>query len=397
MKIKLAVLFGGKSTEHEISIISAIQAIGYLNKETYEVIPIYLSKSNELYVGEDIGKIEEYRNIDSLVKKSQRVILVNDSGKTKIVKYPFKPFSKNEINNIDILFPIVHGVNVEDGNLQGYLNTLDIPYVGCDVVSSAVGMDKYFMKAVLKDNGIPVLEGKRYHEKDYYDNSERLMESIKNHFKFPLIVKPNNQGSSIGISKAADDAELADALELAFSYSDKIIIEPFIENLQEINCSVIGDDSHAEASECEEPINTDVILSYKDKYISGGKSKSVSGKGMSSLQRKIPAEISEETKNAIREMAVKAFQCLGCNGISRIDFMIDKSNGTIYLNEINTMPGSLAFYLWEPCGLSFPDLLDKVIGLALKRQREKERIIYSFESNVLSGAVLSNNKGAKKV
>jgi len=395
MKIKLAVLFGGKSTEHEISVISAIQAISSLDKDKYDVFPIYITKSNEMFIGENIGRIESYTDINVLLKKSQRIILVNENEKTYIVKYPMKVLSKSIVNSIDVVLPIVHGTNVEDGNLQGYLNMLDVPYVGCDVLSSAIGMDKYIMKVVLKANGIPVLDCKRYSEDYYYGDSDVMIEDIKRSFPYPVIVKPINLGSSIGISKVSNDEELIEALDLGFTFTQTVIIETFIQNLKEINCSVIGDHTQAEASECEEPINAEEILSFNGKYISGNKSKNNSSKGMASLQRKIPAQISELNKNRIQELAVRAFMCLGCNGISRIDFLIDTQSDTIWLNEINTIPGSLSFYLWEPGGLKYSALLDKIINLALKRNREQERIIYSFDSNVLSGALLSGQKGAK--
>ena len=176
MKIKLAVLFGGNSTEHEISVISAVQAIYAMNTEKYEIIPIYITKKNEMYTGEDVGKIESYKNIPELLKKSDRVVLINDGNRVNIVKYPIKAFGKSVINNIDVAFPIVHGTNVEDGCLQGYLQTLNLPYVGCDVLASAVGMDKYVMKTVLKDNDIPVLDCVRVLSKDYNDDKEPIIE-----------------------------------------------------------------------------------------------------------------------------------------------------------------------------------------------------------------------------
>ena len=400
MKLKLAVLFGGKSTEHEISIISAIQAIGHLDKEKYDVIPVYMTKNNDFYVGEDIGKIEEYTHIPQLLKKSTQVMWVKENDKVSLVRYPMKKFGNNVITQVDIAFPIVHGTNVEDGNLQGYLATLGLPVVGCDVLSSAVGMNKYVMKTVLKDNNIPVLDCKCYSWKDYED-VDALVEKIEAAFKYPVIIKPINLGSSIGIKKASDREGLYEALELGFEFSKKILVEPAIENLKEINCSVLGDYEEAEASECEEPINSDEILSFEDKYIGGAKGSAKGGessgsKGMASLKRKIPADISDEMRDKIRKMAVDAFICLGCSGVSRIDFMIDMDNNNVYLNEINTSPGSLAFYLWEPLGMKYQHLLDNMINLALKADRENHKVVYSFETNVLEGVKLGGGtKGSK--
>ena len=393
MKIRVGVFFGGKSVEHEVSVISAIQAVNAFNRDKYDVIPVYITKNNEMYVGEGVGKIEEYHNIPALLKKSTRVIMVNDQNKTKLVCYPMKKFGDSTMAEIDVAFPIVHGTNVEDGTFQGYLQMMNIPYVGCDVLSSAVGMDKYVMKAVLKDNGIPVLDCVTVSANEYAKNSGSVIDRIKEKVGFPAIVKPINLGSSVGIKIGRDEEELNDALDYAFGFAGKVLVERAIVNLREINCSVCGDGDEAKASECEEPISNHEILSFEDKY-SGG-SKSSKSSGMASLDRKIPAEISEEMRTEIREMAVKAFKCLGCSGVSRIDFMIDVDSDKIYLNEINTIPGSLAFYLWEPLGTKYSQLLDIMVSLALKRDREMKNINFSFESNILAEAKIGGAKGGK--
>ncbi len=400
MKLKVAVLFGGKSTEHEISIISAIQAIGYINKEKYDVIPVYITKNNDFYVGDAVGNIEEYTHIPELLKKSTQVIWVKEGDRVSLVRYPMKKFGNNVITQVDIAFPIVHGTNVEDGTLQGYLATMGLPVVGCDVLSSAVGMNKYVMKTVLKDNDIPVLDCKCYTWKDYED-VDGLVAKIEKAFTYPVIIKPLNLGSSIGIKLAKDRDELLEALDLGFEFSKKILVERAITNLKEINCSVLGDYESAQASECEEPVNSDEILSFEDKYIGGAKggakgAKTGGSKGMASLKRKIPAEISSEMRDKIRKMAVDAFICLGCSGVSRIDFMIDKDTNEVYLNEINTIPGSLSFYLWEPLGMKYETLLDNMIELTLKADRENHKVVYSFETNVLEGVKLGGgSKGSK--
>ena len=407
MKIKVGVLFGGKTVEHEISIISAIQAIGHLDKNKYDVIPIYITKGNEFYIGEKIGDIKSYTDITSLLKESQRVIMLNEDGKVKLIRYPMKKFGKNELDYIDIAFPVVHGTNVEDGTLQGYLQMFNIPYVGCDVLSSAVGMDKYVMKTVLKDNGIPVLDCKCFTAKQYDDDVDAVIATVEEKIGYPVIVKPVNLGSSIGISKAENRDELYDSLDTAFRYASKVLIETAVQNLKEINCSVLGDYEEAEASECEEPVSSDKILTFAEKYIGDGSAKGAKGtkggvkgsggsKGMATLKRKIPADITDEQRTLIREYAVKAFKVLGCGGVSRIDFMMDTKTGNIWLNEINTIPGSLSFYLWEPLGVKYTELLDRMISLALKRERENSSITYTFDSNVLQGVNLGGGtKGAK--
>ena len=398
MKIKLAVLFGGKSVEHEISIISAVQAMRYINRDKYDVIPVYITKTNEMYHSEDMVNIEEFSKLKALLKKSRRVTFSVENGRTMLVKTHTKAFEKKLVSEIDLAFPIVHGTNCEDGTLHGYLKMMNLPLVGCDITASAIGMDKYYMKTVFKDNGIPVLDCKCFTAKDYNTSADTVAQTIEDTIGYPVIIKPVNLGSSVGISRAANRDELDDALQNAFNFAGKILAERAVENLKEVNCSVLGDIDEAQASECEEPVNSDKILSYEDKYTSGGKGGAKGGskggsKGMASLKRKIPADITQEQRDTIREMAVNAFKCLGCNGIVRIDFMIDKSTGEIFLNEINTIPGSLSFYLWEPLGVKYTELLDRMIQIALKRNREQAEISYAFDTNVLEG--ISFGGGAK--
>lgn len=397
MKIKVGVFFGGQTVEHEVSIISGIQAIYAFNREKYDIIPVYITKENEMYVGESVGNIEEYKNIPALLKKSQKVILVNENKKLNIVKYPMKKFGNNVLDYIDVAFPIVHGTNVEDGTLQGYFRTLCIPYVGCDVTASAVGMDKYVMKTVLKDNDIPVLDCVCCDVKKYNASPDEIIAKVEEKIYYPVIVKPINLGSSVGIKVAKNKAELEDAFDYAFQFANKLLVERAITSLREINCSVLGDYENAEASECEEPVGSDEILSYEDKYLSGnGSSKSEGGsKGMTSLSRKLPAPLTPEKREEIRTLAVNTFKVLNCNGVSRIDFMIDTETDKLYVNEINTIPGSLAFYLWDPVGVKYDVLLDRMVTLALKRDRELSEISFSFDTNILSGVKLGGMKGSK--
>ena len=392
MKIQLGVMFGGNSTEHEISIISAVQAMLSLDREKYDVTPIYITKDSRFFTGEALLSIENYKNIPALLKKCTEVTLVKEDDVAGVYRFPQKLFGKNRLGHIDVAFPIVHGTNVEDGVLAGYIEMLGIPYVGCDVASSALGMDKFAMKSVFKDAGIPVLPAKMYTTEDYTD-TDALIEKIEGEFAYPVIVKPVNLGSSIGISVASDRDGLVKSLETAFSFAEVVLVERAITNLREINCAVLGDRTFAEASECEEPISGDEILSFTDKYISGAKDGGA--KGMASVKRKIPAPLSESEREEIRTLAVKAFKALGASGVARIDFMIDRDENKLYLNEINTIPGSLSFYLWEPLGVPYTELLDRMVALALKRKRDRARLTFSFESNVLSGISLGGAKGAK--
>ncbi len=393
MKTRVAMMFGGKSVEHEVSIISGIQAIMSMDTDKYEVIPVYLTKNNEMYVGDEIGNIENYKDIKGLLSKSQRVIMVNEGNQVSLVQYPMKKLGKNLTIDIDIAFPIVHGTNVEDGALQGYLKTVGIPFVGCDVTASAVGMDKYVTKAVLKDNGIPVLDCLNFTTADYAD-IDTMIASVEKEIGYPIIVKPVNLGSSVGISVAKDKIELTKSIDDAFAYAKKVIIEHAITELREINCAVLGDENDAIASECEEPLHTKDILSYEDKYLSNN-SKNGGSKGMASVSRKIPAELTPEKRKEVQDMAVKSFKKLGCNGVARIDFMIDEANGNLYFNEINTIPGSLSFYLWEPIGVPYKELLDRMIQLCLKRKREEDSLTFSFDTNILNQNSFSGAKGSK--
>ena len=383
MKIKVGLLFGGKSVEHEVSIITGLQAMNSFDKEKYEIVPIYISKDAAMYCGPDIGKIEAYKDIKALISRSVRVLPVGENGRMKLLRQPPKMFGDNVFDTVDVAFPAVHGTNVEDGTLQGYLQTLGVPFAGCDVLSSAIGMDKYVMKAVLKDNGIPVLPGLRFDVKRWNRKRDEVLSELEDKLRYPIIIKPVNLGSSVGIKIARDRDALIDAMDYAFDFATVVLAENAVVKLREINCSVLGDYESAEASECEEPLNTDEILSYEDKYGSGAKSEGGS-KGMSGLKRLLPAPITPEMREEVRELAIKTFKALGCNGVSRIDFLLDTEEMKLWVNEINTIPGSLSFYLWEPIGVKYPELLDRMVSLALKRQRETADISYSFDTNILA-------------
>ena len=400
MKINLCVLYGGRSVEHEISVISALQAMENLNGEKYNIIPVYITKEGEMYTGDTLRFAESYKNIPSMLKVSKKVLFVREGRNTVLRELEGK--KKNDII-VDVAFPIVHGTNVEDGALQGYLRTLGLPFVGCDVLASAVGMDKYVMKTVLKEGGFPVLECLRFNRRN--TKMDYCIKAVEEKIPYPVIVKPVNLGSSVGISKADNRESLEVSLADAFSYADVVLVERAVTALREINCSVVGDTTHADASECEEPFMADEILSYKDKYMSGGGSKGAKSGGaksqggtkggMASLKRNVPADLTPEMREKIRTMAVEAFRHLGCNGVSRIDFMIDNDTGELYINEFNTIPGSLAFYLWKPLGVEYRELLDRLISLALKRAREDEDITYSFDTNILAMGAPTGAKGAK--
>ena len=390
MKTNVAFFFGCMSVEHEVSIISAVQAMLAVDTEKYNVIPVYVTKNGEMFTGDSLLKIENYRDLPALLKNVWAVNFVRRGDKVLMVKDTKGVFAKKSETVIDVAFPVVHGTNCEDGTIQGYLEFLGLPYVGCNVLASAVGMDKAVFKDVLKRQGLPVLDCVTFYSREYAKNPEVIKAEILEKIGLPAIIKPINLGSSVGISKAKNEDELIAAIELAASFADRILVERAIENLREINCSVLGNATDCRASVCEEPFMKDEILSYEDKYLSSGKSK-----GMASLGRKIPADLSDARSNEIRELACKIFKAIDGNGVVRIDFMIDKDTDTVYANEINTIPGSLAFYLWDATGLKYKDLLDEMITLAFKRAREKENITFTIDTNILAGVSFGGSKGAK--
>lgn len=392
MKTTVAFIFGCRSVEHEVSIISAVQAMRSVNKDKYDVIPVYVTKNGEMYWSEKMFEIEPFRDIQALIRDSEPVTMIK-SGNDVVLKFlNNKMFSKKKDIVLNVAFPVVHGTNCEDGTLQGYLEFLGLPYVGCDVLSSAVGMDKAVFKYVMKAADLPVLDCICFYAREYAKMRDEIIAKAEKEIGYPMIVKPVNLGSSVGISKANDKNALLDAIDLAVSFSDKVLIEHAVSAIREINCSVVGDPDSCESSVCEEPFMNDEILSYEDKYMSN--SKSSGSKGMASLSRKIPADISEAKSEEIRELAKKVFKALGASGVVRIDFIIDTDTDKVYVNEINTIPGSLSFYLWEKTNIPYGELLDKLISLAFRRNRNRENLTFTIDTNILSG-VSFGAKGAK--
>ena len=393
MKTNVAFFYGCRSVEHEVSIISAVQAMRAVDREKYDITPVYVTKDGEMYTGNCLFEIEEYRNLSDLLSKCQKVNFLRENGAVVMTEQTKKLFQKPKSVRIDVAFPVVHGTNCEDGTIQGFFEYLNLPYVGCDIISSAVGMDKAVFKDVLKSAGLPVLDCICIRAKEYLTDKQKFQDEIEEKIGFPLIIKPVNLGSSVGISKVNTKEQLDDAVMLALSFTDRILAEHAITSLREINCSVLGDADECIASVCEEPFMNDEILSYEDKYMGNSKNGGQS-KGMASLGRKIPADLSEEKAEEIRSLACKTFKAIGANGVVRIDFMIDTETDKVYANEINTIPGSLAFYLWEASGVKYPELITRLIDLAFKRQRSRNNITYTIDTNILSG-VSFGSKGAK--
>lgn len=378
-KKTVLILFGGRSVEHEVSIITACQLLSKIDRSKYNPIPVYIDKKGVWWTGGTLEKIDNYKNdgfsdggeiskcyISSpQTSKDKKRILSIQSG-----------FFKREID-FDIVFPVIHGTYGEDGTLQGFLEIMDVPYVGCDVFASAIGMDKVAQKFLFAKEGIGVVPFLWFGVALWGKKKKKLIQNIEKTLGYPVCIKPANLGSSIGISIARNKRELTKGVEVAKNFDRKIIVERALIDMREINCSVIGIENNLRVSVCEEPIRTENILSYEEKYLKGGKAK-----GMANLSRLIPAPISDFLKEKIQEISKKAFKVIGGSGISRIDFMYDNKTKKLYLNEINTIPGSLSFYLWEKSGLSYPILINKLIAWGFKRYNLKKNLIRSYNSSI---------------
>ena len=398
MRIRVGVIFGGESVEHEVSIISAIQAMNKIDEEKYEIIPIYISKDREWYTGDMLRDIEVYSDPSLIKKYSNNVILYYKNGSYVLQKK--RGIFKNVVKEIDIVLPIVHGTNVEDGALQGYLQTIGIVY------AAVSGQDKAIMKSIFKEQGLPMTDYIWFYDVDYRQDSEEIIKKAKK-IKFPVIVKPATTGSSVGISVCEDEDSLREGIDDAIQYDNKIIIEEVVQNLKEVNIAVMGNYENQKVSEIEEVLSGNKFLTFQDKYIGNGKGKlkggkvtsyKTSSKGMASTNRKLPADLDEKTRKEVEDVAIKAFKALGSSGNSRIDFLIDEKTNKVYINEINSIPGSLAFYLWDAKDINFTQVLDDMINIGIKDYKKRVSKTHSFESNILEGFAANNGvKGMKGV
>lgn len=391
MKINVGVMFGGESVEHEVSIISGLQAIEALDKNKYNIVPIYISKSRDFYSHEMLFNIEAYQDFDSLMSKCPQVHLYKENQNVFMSPIKQKMF-KNEKQAIDVIIPVMHGTNGEDGVLQGFLEMLKIPYSGSDVVASAIGQDKIIMKHVFENNNIPIVDWFWFYGHNFNEQEKYIKKA--NDLGYPLVIKPANLGSSIGISIVNNDAEFIQGVHLASEYDVKIVVEKGVTDLREVNCSVLGDIYSAKCSVIEEVGKADSILSFDDKYISGSKAKGKS-QGMASTQREVPANLEKALEDKVYELSLAVVQALGSSGVCRIDFLLNDKTNELYVNEINSMPGSLAYYLWEPKGVSFSDIMDNLVKQAIDRQRRKEKMTFSYDSNILSNYSANGSKGSK--
>lgn len=396
--ISVGVFFGSQSVEHEVSIITAVQTMMKLETlQDYNVVPIYIDKKGTWYTGEGLKSINLYKDLPALLSNCKRVNLVRQGRTAVLIPNPVNYRQFKAIHRIDIAFPIIHGTFGEDGTIQGLFEMLDLPYVGCDVLSAALTMDKIACKDALKNYGIPVVEGFGFSSEDWFFKRDDIYKNIETLLRYPVIVKPSNMGSSIGVSVVKSAQELKKAVDLCLSFTERILVERFVSNLMEINISVLGDCEQVQLSACERPLSSNEILSYEDKYQRKGTKKTgfnsgSKGAGMASLDRVLPADIAPTLQEKIEFLAKKAFLSLNASGVARLDFIVDKDTKGVFLNELNTIPGSLAFYLWEASGLSFEDLLSSLLKLALQKYRRRKNLLFSTESNLLKTMSLSSTK-----
>lgn len=393
MKTNIGVFFGGCSTEHEISVISASQAMSAIDRDAYQVTPIYITKEGEWYTGDALFDISNYRDTPKLLAQCRRVYMQPTRGDYNLYLAKKPLFGSAIVTKLDVVIPVLHGSYGEDGTFEGILDAIGIPYAGCNVLASANGMDKITMKMILQACDIPVVEYVWFTDKEWYSRRDEIISRIESKIGYPVIVKPANLGSSVGIGRAADREQLIAKVEDAEKYSTRLIVEHMVDNLHEVNCSVLGDCDDYQTSVCEEPIKSGEILSYEDKYMGGTKG----AKGMQASQKRIPADLPKEVSDRIRFLAGETFRVLSCHGVSRVDVIMDSDTGDIYVNEINTIPGSLSFYLWEATGISFPKLMDKLVKLALKRKREQGMKTISYSHNIfaMGGGGTKGAKGCK--
>ena len=378
-KKNVAVLFGGRSVEHEISIITALQLINVLDVVRYHPVPVYVAQSGKWYIGDALLNKEFYKKLPSSLSQVQEVILpvAKSAGLTVLKPTSRLIFAKSpQVIPIDVYFLAFHGTFGEDGCIQGLLELADVAYTGSGVLASALGMNKYQCKMLLGAHGIPVLPGALIHRDEAKKSLSQVRERILSTpgLEFPLFVKPCNLGSSIGISVASDNQSLNAALVNTFRYDSQAIVEPCVKDILEVNVSVLEDEEPI-ASVIEMPVATAGVLTYEDKYLrDGGKKTGSSSQGMAGLTRVIdPHDLDAGLKQAAIQYGLEAFRILGCSGVARMDFIIDSSSDRIYFNEINTLPGSLSYYLWAKSNppVLYTELLNRIIERAQIRQRTK--------------------------
>lgn len=412
--LNVGIVFGGVSPEHEVSIISSHQAMHALDRDRYRPVPIYIAKDGMWYTGEPLFDLDAYQDLDQLRRDAVRVSIDPGAfGTLDLVEVTDGGLfgRKPRRFTVEVMFLGLHGGSGEDGGLQGLCETFNVPYTGSSIFGSALGMDKVLSKMLCRDQNIPIVDFVAFRESEWGGREEAWLDRCEQELGYPVVVKPARLGSSIGITMAKDRTALDRAVEEALRYDDKIVVEKAVRQLREINCSILGDPHEAVPSELEQPVRTEgeELLTFQEKYMRGDgaggskgarprrgtKQKKEGSAGMASLDRIIPAPIPEALEKEIKALAVRIFQLFECGGVARIDFMIDDATGQVYFNEINTIPGSFSFYLWEPTGVPFDELVHRMIEIARKRHRERNGRVRTYDVNLLSARSLSGLKGAK--
>ena len=398
--LRIGLIFGGRSVEHEVSVLTAYQAMAALPTDKYIPIPIYISKSGQWFTGEALKQLENFKDLEKLVKIAEPVVFNVDTRQPGLIHQKVqgqrswlgRSTPEPSLEPIDVAFPLMHGSHGEDGTLQGLLEMADLPYVGSGVLASASAMDKIVTKIVLRSAGVPVIDDLYVSRARWESAPDAVVAEAESHFGYPMYVKPVTLGSSIGVSRGEDESALRFALDVAATYDNRLMIEPAQQDIIEVNCSVLGDSTDARASVCEQPISSGT-LSYEDKYLSGDKDGGgTKDRGMQSAKRLIPAPLESDLADAIQSTAISAFKALNASGVVRIDFFVRPSEKKFYVNEINPIPGSLSFYLWEPAGVNFPELLTTLVEIAMRRHREKRRSTFAFSASLLSAKTAGGEK-----
>ena len=395
-KIQLGVIFGSRSCEHEVSIISGVQLARSADRNKYDIWPIYIAKDGRWYTGEKLLDIHTYTPFDPYAKGITRVTLDLTAGSGALISYQQEKglFAKGvtpvTVTKLDCVIPVMHGLHGEDGTLQGLLELANIPYSSTGVAGSAIGMDKIMMKQVFRGMGFPVLPDLFALRSEWRADPEAVIARVEAALPYAVFCKPSCLGSSIGVSRADDRQALREALDLAFTYDRRVLIEKGLDHPVEVNCSVLGFDSEVNASVTEMPTTSGGdLLDFADKYLAGSGSK-----GMASLKRVMPAPVGEEMTARIEDLSKRIFRALDCKGVVRIDYMLTQED-ELYITEINTIPGSMAFYLWQQSGLPYARLIDKLVEYANRAFAEKNENNYAYTSDILNGVVLGGKKGGK--
>lgn len=378
MKIRVLFLYGGDSVEHEISIISALQAMDGLDTERYEAIPCYVSKQGDMYGGEHLRKLAHYRDLDALLQRVMRVHIERRRGQPVLVRDEARRFSR--VIPFDIVFPILHGVNGEDGSAAGFCRMLHLPFCESDVLCGAIGQDKAMQKRLLQQAGLPICPYAVVKKQEGSGGWRRTLSALR----MPVILKPSLLGSSIGIEKCEDLDACLQALPHIFAYGDEAIAETCVPDMREFNCAILHTPYGYRVSAVEEVTRGKDILDYEDKYMGGD------GKGIISTKRVWLKE--EPLVHQVQQLTMRFGKMLGVRGVARVDFLYDPQQEQLYVNEINTIPGSLSCYLWAWEGVEFPQLLDLIIRDGLEAYRERRRRLSSYDTNVLQQADLRGTK-----